>query len=138
MGGKTMPQSRIHPDGSITQLMHDILQAAQQVHDELGPCFEERVYLRALDVELHARGLAFKREEALPVLYRDRHVGKIRADFLVADVLVGLRVQESLRETDVLRMRSCLKVAGRQAGLLLNFGAGELEVERLILHSEQE
>ena len=47
----------------IEQLMHETIGCCIRVHRELGPGLFERIYSRALCVELSATGIAFEREK---------------------------------------------------------------------------
>lgn len=68
-------------------------EAAQEVHDELGPGFTESVYHSALQRELSERGIAHHSEGTIPVMYKGAPVGRRRPDlFVVTDY--GLLVVE--------------------------------------------
>jgi GxxExxY protein len=47
-----------------------IIGAAIEIHPNLGPGFLESAYEECLCHELHLRGLDFKRQVALPLLYK--------------------------------------------------------------------
>lgn len=68
-------------------------EAAQEVHDRLGPGFTESVYHSALQRELSERGIAHHSEGTIPVIYKAAPVGRRRPDlFVVTDY--GLLVVE--------------------------------------------
>jgi GxxExxY protein len=46
----------------VEQLMHDTIGCCINVHRGLGPGLFERIYSRALCLELEAAGIAFERE----------------------------------------------------------------------------
>ena len=109
-----------------------IIAAAQQVHYNLGPGFEEVIYQRALALELPAQGLDYSREVSIDVYYKDRKVGKKRVDFLIEGVMVELKAKGKIEDVDVIQTLSYLKASGYEIGLLLNFGAKKLGIKRLI------
>jgi GxxExxY protein len=72
----------------LSALTGQIIAAAKEVHNTIGPGFEEKVYQRAYALELPAQGLEFSREVWIDVHYKGEIVGKKRVDFLI-DVQTG-------------------------------------------------
>ncbi|TEU00151.1 MAG: GxxExxY protein [Anaerolineales bacterium] len=122
----------------LSELTGRVIAAAQQVHRELGPGYEERIYQRALALELPAHGLDFSREVWIEVIYKGRKVGRKRVDFIVEEVMVELKAKAEIENVDVIQTLSYLKASGFQVGLLLNFGSKSLEIKRLINTSHKE
>src|SRR4051794_26486394 len=78
------------PDHEITE---HIIGAAFEVHNHLGYGFLEKVYQRAMKVELESRGFVAEIETDIRVNYKGVEVGLYRADIIVAGrVLVELKV----------------------------------------------
>jgi len=121
----------------LSELTGRIISAAQQVHRELGPGFEERIYQRALALELSAHGLDFSREVWIEVIYKGQKVGRKRVDFIVEEVMVELKAKAEIEDVDFIQTLSYLKVSGFQVGLLLNFGSKSLDIKRLINTSQE-
>jgi GxxExxY protein len=61
-----------------------IIGAAFEVHKYLGYGFLEKVYQRAMKVELESRGCSADIEPEILVFYKGVEVGLYRADILVA------------------------------------------------------
>ena len=60
----------------MDQLKHDeitrkIIGCAMKVHATLGNGFQEKIYQRALELEMAFNRLIFEREKAMPIYYRD-------------------------------------------------------------------
>jgi GxxExxY protein len=109
-----------------------IIAAAIAVHRELGPGFLESIYEQALAVEFALRGIAFIRQKAIPLFYRDHQIGEHRLDFLVENkIVVELKAIEMLENVHFAIVRSYLKAAGFADGLLLNFSTMPLTVKRV-------
>jgi len=83
-------------------------------------------------LELPAYGLEFEREVRMDVVYKGEKIGKKRVDFLIEDVMVGIKAKGVIEDVDVIQTLSYLKASGLQVGLLLNFGAKSLGIKRLI------
>jgi len=116
-------------DSEITE---SIIAAAIAVHRELGPGFLESVYEQALAVEFAIRGIAFVRQKAIPLFYRDHQIGEHRLDFVVEDkIIVELKAVEALEKVHFAIVRSYLKAAGLSDGLILNFSSMPLTVKRV-------
>jgi GxxExxY protein len=118
-----------YPQSEITSR---IISAAQRVHRELGPGFEEVFYQRALALELPAKALDFSQEVWIDVHYRDTKIGSKRIDFIVEEVMVEIKAKAQIEAVDVIQTLSYLKASGYEVGLLLNFGAKSLEIKRVI------
>ena len=87
-----------------------IIAAAIAVHRELGPGFLESIYEQALAVEFALRGIAFVRQKAVPLFYRDHQIGEHRLDFLVDDkIVVELKAVDALENVHFAIVRNYLK-----------------------------
>jgi GxxExxY protein len=110
-----------------------IIGAAFEVHDQLGYGFLERVYQRALQVELLRRGATAEIEKRIQVHYKGAVVGDYDADVLVDGcVIVEIKVAPQYDKRDEAQLLNQLKAAGLKVGMLLNFGRAKLEYKRLV------
>lgn len=110
-----------------------IIGAAFEVHQELGYGFLERVYQRALQVELIRRGVAAEIEKRIQVQYKGVAVGDYDADLIVADsVAVEIKVNPQYDKRDEAQLLNELKATGLKVGLLVNFGRNKVEYKRLV------
>ena len=110
-----------------------IIGCAMKVHNTLGNGFQEVIYQRCLAIEMEKDGLAFVREQEMPIWYDTQQVGTRRADFLVGDcVLVELKAVNELEDTHLAQGLNYLEAYNLEIGLLINFGAPKLEFKRLI------
>jgi len=80
----------------IEAISNKIIGAAIEVHRALGPGLVESVYETCLCHELAHRGVAFQRQVAFPILYREiRLDAGLRIDLLVEEcVIVELKSVE--------------------------------------------
>ena len=84
--------------GEITE---QIVGAAFEVHSILGYGFLERVYQRAMQVELRLRGVKAELESKIRVTFKGDVVGDYEADLLVEDrVIVELKVAKEYQSAD--------------------------------------
>ena len=59
-------------------------------------------------------------------------VGRQRVDFVVDEVMVVVQVKAQTERVDFVQALSYLKASGYKVGLLLNFGAAKLGIQRLV------
>jgi GxxExxY protein len=117
------------PHKEITEA---IIGAAFEVYNHLGYGFLERVYQRALQVELLRRGFRAEVERRITVRYKDAIVGEYDADLFVEDsVLVEIKIAAQYDKRDEAQVLNELKATGLKIGLLINFGRSKVEFKRL-------
>jgi GxxExxY protein len=110
-----------------------IIGGAFEVYNELGHGFLERVYHRALQVELLRRGRAAELEKRIAVRYKDVVVGDYEADLIVDNVvIVEIKIAAQYDKRDEAQLLNELKATGMKLGLLLNFGRTKVEFKRLV------
>ncbi|MBC8873509.1 MAG: GxxExxY protein [Planctomycetes bacterium] len=119
-------------------LMHEditkeIIGASFEVHRVLGYGFLEKVYQRAMQVELIKRGLKAELEHKITVRYKGAVVGEYQADIFVEDVvMVELKVAKAYNPQDEAQLLNELKATGVKVGLLINFGRTRVEFKRMV------
>lgn len=105
-----------------------IIGAAFEVHAQLGYGFLERVYQRALQVELLRRGATAELEKRINVQYKAVIVGDYDIDLLVDEcVAVEIKVGPQYDKRDEAQLLNELKATGLKVGLLVNFGRRRVE-----------
>jgi len=115
------------------EITEQIVGAAFEVHSVLGHGFLEKVYQKAMQVELVSRGLKAERESKIKVTYKGTVVGDYEADLLVQDqVIVELKVAKDYQSADEAQLINELKATGIKVGLLINFGRSKVEFKRFV------
>jgi len=110
-----------------------IIGSAFEVHKILGYGFLEKVYQRAMQVELLQRGHSAELEPAIKVKYKDAIVGDYAADLLVdGKVIVELKVAKKYNPKDEAQLLNELKATEIKVGLLINFGKEKVEFKRFV------
>ena len=104
------------------ELVSQFIDAAIEVHRELGPGYDEAVYENALAVEMKLRGIPFERQKIVEVFYKGECVGEGKLDlFLGGEVVIELKAVDQLSQKHVAQVISYLKATERPLGLLVNF-----------------
>src|SRR5260221_4147505 len=107
-----------------------------EVHRILGHGFLEAVYQEALELELTARMIPFKREIEVPIFFKGQRLEcSYRADFVCFEnVVVELKAISQLTGADEAQTINELKATGLNRALLINFGAPSLDYKRLVFN----
>ncbi|WP_372754567.1 GxxExxY protein [Labilibaculum sp.] len=101
-----------------------ILKAFFNVYNGLGYGFLEKVYERAMILELNSLGLKVEEQKKITVFYKDEKVGDYFADLIINDqVIIELKAVERIAPEHEVQLVNYLKATNIQVGLLLNFGA---------------
>lgn len=109
-----------------------IIGSAFEVYNFLGYGYLEKVYQRALQVELLQRGFKANLEYPITVRYKNAIVGEYAADLLVEEkVMVELKVAPEYCASDEAQLLNELVSTGTQVGLLINFGREKVEFKRM-------
>ncbi len=122
----------------IGGLLHEettsrIIGSAFEVHNLLGYGFLEKVYQRALQVELIKRGRRAEMEVAIKVNYKGVVIGEYYADLLVdGSVIVEIKVAKTYNAEDEAQLLNELKAIGN-VGMLGNFGRERVDYKRMVL-----
>ncbi len=120
----------------INHLTEKIIGCAIEVHKQLGSGLLESLYEDALCIELSSAGLRFRRQVAIPVLYKGKAIGEHRLDLVVEDcVILELKSVERVEPVFEVQVLTYLRIAGKRVGLLINFNSRLLTqgIQRFIL-----
>ena len=106
-----------------------VVNAAFDLHTELGPGLLETVYEVLLAHRLREAGLQAERQVPIPIHYRGVTFDEgFRADLVVEGiVIVELKSVETLLRVHGKQLLTQLRLSGRRLGLLINFGAEHLK-----------
>jgi len=120
-------------DYSLQSVTRQIIGAAFEVHNILGYGFLERVYQRAMQVELEAHGIEVGLEPKIKVQYKDVVVGDYAADLLVeSKIIVELKTDATYQALHEAQILNELRGTGIRLGYLINFGRERVEYKRMI------
>ncbi len=106
-----------------SDLTEKILGAFYAVYTALGYGFLEKVYVKALIIELTNRGMIVNDEFPIKVYYAGQLVGEYFADLVVNDlVILEIKATKALATEHEAQLLNYLKATPYEVGLLLNFG----------------
>jgi len=113
-------------------LTGDIIGCAMEVHRQLGCGFQEYIYQRALEIELNRKSIKAEREVEIKIYYKGNYIGLRKIDFLIKEkVTVEIKACTELQDVHMAQAINYLEASSYPVGLLINFGARNLEFRRL-------
>jgi GxxExxY protein len=115
------------------EITEQIIGAAYEVYRVLGYGFLEKVYQRAMVVELEKRELHAQMEVPAQVFFKEVCVGDYFADLVVEKkVVVELKVARELNPADEAQLINELLATRQEVGLLINFGREGVKFKRAV------
>lgn len=118
------------------ELSGSIIGAAMAVLNELKPGLDEKIYERALVLELLSRGHKVAQQQRFEVFYCGHLVGTLIPDLVVDDLVIAdPKVVTAFGDSEEAQMIGYLNITGLQLALLLNFKYAKLQWKRIILES---
>jgi GxxExxY protein len=131
----TTNETQIKPakDYILQPLTEQLIGAAFEVHNALGFGFLERVYQKAMQVELQSRGIKVELEPQIKVQFKGVIVGDYAADLFVADeIIVELKTDPAYQAFHEAQLLNELRGTGIRLGFLINFGREKVEFKRMV------
>lgn len=106
-----------------SDLTEQIIGAFFAVYSALGYGFLEKVYVKALMIELNKRGLKARDELPIHVHYEGQLIGEYFADLVVNDlVILEIKAAKAIASEHEAQLLNYLKATPFEVGLILNFG----------------
>ena len=121
------------------KLSRSVIGIAMEVLNQLRPGLDEKLYERAMIIELKRHGHRVTVQPSFPVRYRDELIGNLVPDLIVDDlVIVDSKVTSTFTDTHVAQMLGYLNITGLQLALLLNFKNASLSWKRVVNQAAHE
>ena len=126
------------------EVTYKILDCALEVHKTLGNGYPSDIYRRALSLEMQFLGLEYQSHKSvesfsaysimdLDIFCKGEKIGTQRIDFLVANrISVEIKAINQLEDDHLIQAIHYLEAYDLDVGLLINFGAKNLEFKRVM------
>lgn len=119
------------------QIATKVVDSAYVIHKALGPVVLEKVYEVCFCHELSKRGLAYKRQVDVPIVYDGIIFDEgLRLDVLIEDLVIcELKAVETVNPVWEAQLLSYLKLTGKRLGFLINFNVPFIKdgIKRMVL-----
>jgi len=117
---------------SDTELTESIIGAAYAVLNTLKPGLDEKIYERALVIQLGKHGLRCDSQKQFQVYYEGQLVGTLIPDLIVEEtIIVDTKVVSAFNDSHFAQILGYLNITGLKTGLLLNFKYSRLGIKRV-------
>ena len=115
----------------LTDLTYQINGAAIEVHKFLGPGLLESVYHKCLKKELNLRGISFKSELLVPIVFKDLEIETdLRCDLFIENCIVlELKAIEIILPIHRAQLMTYMKLLESPKGILYNFHSVNLYID---------
>jgi GxxExxY protein len=115
------------------ELSGTIIGVAMEVLNELKPGLDEKLYERAMIIELRRRGHNVEAQRSFPVFYHAELIGSLTPDVIVDNkIIIDPKVVAAFNEAHVAQMVGYLTISGLELALLLNFKSARLDWKRVV------
>ena len=115
----------------LDELAYEVIGAAMEVRNILGPGLLESVYQESLMIELNLRGIKAKQEIILPIKYKGVSLtnrSHLKIDLLVEEILViENKAVEIMHPIYSAQLLSYLQLSELPKGLLINFNSQRIK-----------
>ena len=113
---------------TLDEITGAIVDESLRIHRDLGPGLLESVYEACLCVELRKRGIRYKSQAPIPLVYEGVAIeAGLRLDLLVeGSIVLEVKSVERLLPVHQSQLLTYLKLADLHLGLLINFNVRHL------------
>lgn len=127
-------------DAKIKELCDLVRETSFAIHQYLRFGHLEKIYENALSHRLRKAGLQVGQQVSLNVYDEDSTLlGEYYADLLVENsIIIELKATKALTPEHTAQVLGYLRSARIEHGILINFGAPKLEIQKYILSSQPE
>jgi len=114
-------------------LSYKVMGVVFDVYNAIGSCHNEKYIQNAIAVDLDLLKIKYKREVLVPLIYKDKRLGRYYLDFVIDDKLI-LEIKKSSRLTqnDFNQLKAYLKVLNLKLGILILFSDTKVRFSRVL------
>lgn len=113
---------------------YKIIGLSMKVHSKLGKGFREVVYKDALEIEFKNNQVPYEREKPFAIDYDEVMLAhRFHADFFVYDsIILEIKAAIYFHYDNFKQTLNYLKASQVKLGILINFGEGKLNFQRIV------
>ncbi len=122
------------PELLFKQEVYNIVGAAMEVHNGLGPGFLEAVYQEALAIEFRLRGVPFTEQLPLQLEFKGHPLKcKYVPDYLCyEEIIVEIKALKQFGPNEEAQIINAIKAAKKRVGVLINCGEPSFSWKRYV------
>ena len=116
------------------ELTEIIIGSSMKILNEIKPGLDEKLYERALVIEIMENGIRIEQQKSYKVYYRNQEIGKLIPDLIVDNkVIVDTKTVTAFNESHIAQILGYLSITGLEVGILINFKYAKLQWKRIVL-----
>ena len=120
-------------DEQINDLTENIINCACSIYGQLGPGYRPNTYEDVFTHELMKKKLNFSNDSTVKVNYNGLELASQSVDMIVENkIAVDLKNSPAIARLHEQQMQTYLRISGKPAGLILNFGGEKLEIKKVV------
>ena len=122
-------------DEQVKEICDQIREQSYDLHQWLRHGHLEKVYENGLRNRIRRIGLMVEQQHPIQVQDRDGSVlGDFLADlFVEGELIIELKACKAIADEHVAQILGYLRASGKRHGLLINFGAPQLQIKKFVL-----
>lgn len=123
---------------ALKRYAYDTIGALHEVHKELGPGLNEKIYQEGFQMELTERNIPFEKELSFHPIYHGKKMEAMyRMDFLVQkNIVVEMKTVDQLISDHKAQLFNYMRLVNASVGILVNFFPKFAEIERYFFDPE--
>lgn len=119
-------------DSPNADLSRIVIGAAMKVLNTLKPGLDEKLYERALIIELAKQNVRCEQQKQYDVFYDGQLIGTLIPDLIIdGRLIVDSKVVTEFNDSHVAQILGYLNITGLKTALLLNFKHADLGIKRI-------
>ena len=104
-----------------------------EVHNAMGPIYEEKHYVDAVEAIFKRERVNYIREKRIKLHFKNLKVPNFIPDFIVWDcIILDIKAKRYIQLSDIRQMSRYIKETGLPLGIIANFKRKKLEYKRII------
>ncbi|MEK7158940.1 MAG: GxxExxY protein [Patescibacteria group bacterium] len=114
-------------------LSYKVMGVVFDVYNTIGSCHNEKYIQKAIATDLDALKIKYQREAAVPLIYKDKQIGKYYLDFIIEGKLI-LEIKRGGRliQKDFEQIKAYLKMLDLKLGILILFSDTKVRFSRVL------
>ena len=117
----------------LPELSYQISGLLFNLYNELGYGYQEKYYSRAFALVLDENKIRFKREVNVPIIFKNRIIGRYYIDFVIEDkIALEFKVSDEFRNQYMQQILAYLKSHNIKLGLVVLFTSKGIEIKRFV------
>jgi len=118
----------------LKKVIKQIRKLAEEVYEDLGSGFDEKVYQRAMEVGLRLAKVRYENQKVVELKFRDHYVGEGYPDLILnlngVKLVVELKAVNKVGGKEENQTKSYMRILNIPYGLLINFQTPSADTEK--------